>query len=775
MNTGTDGGAALPEVWPSAFVLGKGRNALAAVRSLGRRGVGVILINSDPDDPARASRFCAARTSPSPADSPEAFVDFLAGLAPRRGPRSVLIPTGDLEVTAVSEQRERLAGLFAFTMPGRELVRALVRKDAFADLAQRHGLPVPRTWVVRDPSGLETALASAPFPGVLKPAYSPAWRRIRFGHPLPPGQHGRMKRVVFHTPEELRAAYAQAARVDSVAVIQEYVDGGDDALHDVYAYVDARGELRATYGVRKRRTWPVDGNGGGSCVEGASNADLERLAVAFLRSAGYRGAAAVCFKRSQRDGRFYVIEVNARLALHHALASREGVDFTWLTYLDSIGRPVPETALRSTGPRWVALPDDFRAFRTYRARGQLGTRQWLGSLRGPRVGSHYAPDDPQPGVVHAIRSYPRLARLHRAWRRATEGLRSFVGRGLWALGAVEWLRRRADRQSVGPLILRYHSIGGHRWLRPQLVTAPTHFDAHVRYLSRHCRVEPLGKVVQALTEGRPVPGGTVALTLDDGYRDNHSTAWPILRRHGCPATVFVIVEPLETGVIPWPQRLFGFLSRAACPHFECELPEPGDGRPVTRWLDVSTPSAREASYRALKSVLGGLEPRAREAGLAQVARALGVDATTPPPEWEGMLRWEEVRELANDGVTIGSHTMTHASLAGLDPAEVARELETSRRVLEARLERPIELLAYPFGKPGDVSDATVLAARAAGYAAAVTTLEGVDRAPADPFLLRRVLVRDEPVWRFACRLVAAQQPSPLLGWILGERSERSPQ
>jgi peptidoglycan/xylan/chitin deacetylase (PgdA/CDA1 family) len=140
-----------------------------------------------------------------------------------------------------------------------------------------------------------------------------------------------------------------------------------------------------------------------------------------------------------------------------------------------------------------------------------------------------------------------------------------------------------------------------------------------------------------------------------------------------------------------------------------------------------------------------------------------------------MLRWEEVRELANDGVTIGSHTMTHASLAGLDPAEVARELETSRRVLEARLERPIELLAYPFGKPGDVSDATVLAARAAGYAAAVTTLEGVDRAPADPFLLRRVLVRDEPVWRFACRLVAAQQPSRLLGWILGERSERSPQ
>jgi peptidoglycan/xylan/chitin deacetylase (PgdA/CDA1 family) len=324
------------------------------------------------------------------------------------------------------------------------------------------------------------------------------------------------------------------------------------------------------------------------------------------------------------------------------------------------------------------------------------------------------------------------------------------------------------------MILRYHSIGGSRWLRPQLVTSPAHFDAQVRYLSRHYRVLPLDAVVEALKGGRPVPSGTVAITLDDGYRDNHHTAWPTLRRHGCPATVFVIVEPLETGALPWPQRLFGWLSSTERVSFECDLPAPDAGDVAGRRFDLSTPSAREASYRTLKGVLGGLGREAREVGLSRVARALGVDPAQPPAEGAEMLLWGEVRELAADGLTIGSHTMTHASLATLEPAEAAWELQASRGVLEARLGRPVTLLAYPFGDPADLSGGIVTAARAAGYAAAVTTIPGVDRGPADPFLLRRIQVLDEPVWRFGLRLVVAQAPSRLAAWVLGERTRHGP-
>jgi predicted ATP-grasp superfamily ATP-dependent carboligase/peptidoglycan/xylan/chitin deacetylase (PgdA/CDA1 family) len=767
MNPATEGTGADMACQPPVFVLGKGRNALAAVRSLGRRGVSVTLVNSDPQDPARASRFCAARASPDPAESPEAFVDFLCGLAPRQGPRPVLIPTGDLEVTAVSEGRERLAGLFALSMAERSLIRSLVRKDAFADLAARHELPVPRTWVVRDPGGLEAVLPEVEFPCVLKPAYSPAWRRIRFGTPLPPDQHGRMKRLEIRSPVELRAAYAQAAKADPAVVIQERVEGGDDALHDVYAFIDALGALRATYVIRKRRTWPADGNGGGSCVESAWNTALERTAVGFLKAVGYRGSAAVCFKRSERDGRFYVIEVNARLALHHALASREAVDFTWLTYLDAIGRQVPTLVRRPTGARWVALPDDFHAFRAYQARRALGVRRWVTSLRGPRVGAHYASDDRRPGLAYATRAFPTLARVHAAAARVSDGLGDIVGRSLWTCGIVAWLRRRPARRAAGPMILRYHSVGGHGWLRSPLVTSPAHFDAHVRYVSRCYRVVPIEAIVKALHGGPPAPPGAVAITLDDGYRDNYHTAWPILRGQGCPATIFVIVEPLETGIVPWPQRLFGWLHKAGRASFECALSGPYDGSAVVRRFDLSSPSAREAAYKALKAVVGALGREAREVALTRVAHALGLDPAESPAEWEGMLRWEEVRELAAEGLTIGSHTMTHASLAALGPEQVAWELETSRRVLETRLGRPVTLLAYPFGKPGHVSAATAAAAHAAGYGAAVTTIQGVDRCSADPFQLRRIQVLDDPLWRFAFRLLEAQAPSRLARWVLG--------
>jgi peptidoglycan/xylan/chitin deacetylase (PgdA/CDA1 family) len=131
-----------------------------------------------------------------------------------------------------------------------------------------------------------------------------------------------------------------------------------------------------------------------------------------------------------------------------------------------------------------------------------------------------------------------------------------------------------------------------------------------------------------------------------------------------------------------------------------------------------------------------------------------------------MLSWAAARELAREGVSFGSHTMTHPRLAGLAPEERAWELEESRRRLEAVLGPQVSVLAYPFGKIGDLDEETRRAARAAGYRAAYTALPGPDPSNADPFALRRVKVRDEPVWRFAIRLVALRRPRPFLDWIL---------
>jgi peptidoglycan/xylan/chitin deacetylase (PgdA/CDA1 family) len=104
---------------------------------------------------------------------------------------------------------------------------------------------------------------------------------------------------------------------------------------------------------------------------------------------------------------------------------------------------------------------------------------------------------------------------------------------------------------------------------------------------------------------------------------------------------------------------------------------------------------------------------------------------------EPLASWEELERLAAAGVAIGSHTRRHASLPELEPAELADELEGSRRDLEARLPS-VPLLAYPHGRSDAASRA---AAFAAGYGAAFTTDPGRNGAGTDPYRLRRIGVK----------------------------------
>jgi len=103
-----------------------------------------------------------------------------------------------------------------------------------------------------------------------------------------------------------------------------------------------------------------------------------------------------------------------------------------------------------------------------------------------------------------------------------------------------------------------------------------------------------------------------------------------------------------------------------------------------------------------------------------------------------MLSWEEIEEMVEGGVEIGSHTLDHPVLSRLTVAEAERQIVESRDRLAARLNRPIRFFSYPNGKREDVTSAVQELVRAAGYRGAVSTIEGRARASSDPFLLERV-------------------------------------
>ena len=241
-------------------------------------------------------------------------------------------------------------------------------------------------------------------------------------------------------------------------------------------------------------------------------------------------------------------------------------------------------------------------------------------------------------------------------------------------------------------------------------------------------VVALESAIADLAEGRPLPPRAVALTFDDGYNDNLETVVPMLRRLELPATFFLVTGLLDRAVGPWWETLAWAIASARHTAVEWRnrrLVAGRDKHAYKTMLGLAEQlKACDANERwqAIDEVIELLEPRGSKADIGEL-----------------FLDWEGARRLAAEQ-SIGSHTSFHNILSA-ETAEAQRhDLDESRRRLESELERPVKTLAYPNGTARDYGDATLAAAEHAGYAAAVTTIEGRNRATTPRLELRRFVI-----------------------------------
>ena len=270
---------------------------------------------------------------------------------------------------------------------------------------------------------------------------------------------------------------------------------------------------------------------------------------------------------------------------------------------------------------------------------------------------------------------------------------------------MRFLRGRRPRA----VVLAYHRVAEAVDDPYGQAVRPETFARHLEILGRHHAIAPLGELVSDMPEGR-YRDGTVAITFDDGYADTLFEALPIAAH--LPVTVFVTVEPvLEAGRFWWDE------------------------------IAGLEPAARNELHARLK----GLSGNERREVLATV-EADGSDRGRP-------MTVDELLDLASHpGVEIGAHTLSHPSLARLPAAEQERELAGCRTRLEELVHRPVSLLAYPFGKPDDVSEETQRLACDAGYRAAFTTVP-LCLVPSSPlFCLPRLTVHEWPAETLGKRL-----------------------
>lgn len=287
-------------------------------------------------------------------------------------------------------------------------------------------------------------------------------------------------------------------------------------------------------------------------------------------------------------------------------------------------------------------------------------------------------------------------------------------------------------------ILNYHRVmPSPDPMRPVETTAET-FRWQMQLLAKHFQPIALEQALEHLWEGT-LPERAVCVTFDDGYADNLEVALPILVETGIPATIFIATGYIDVGLM-WNDTIIEF-ARVAEPGFyrtgEHDLVLEGDHDTRRR--------AAGAAIRTLKHL-----PFARRQSAVDKLATAGV----PLPSGL-MLSTFQLRELGNhELISLGAHTVSHPILEALDDIRAAQEITQSREQLEHITHRPVNLFAYPNGKPGtDYSGRHCRMVEQAGFNAALSTNWGVASSGSDRYQLPRFTPWDRQPTRFLLRLL----------------------
>lgn len=301
------------------------------------------------------------------------------------------------------------------------------------------------------------------------------------------------------------------------------------------------------------------------------------------------------------------------------------------------------------------------------------------------------------------------------------------------------LRNAAIRAGLEAL---YFS-GAHRWLGPPsagvgviftlhhvrpargdafqpnrlLEIEPQFLEAVIEFLrKKNVEIVGLEEVHRRLVE-QDHPGRFAAFTLDDGYRDNLEHAWPLFKRHGVPAALFIATSfPDKLGELWWVA-----LERAIAATARIAIEVDGN----TRFIDCATASAKQSAFNELYWWLRGFkDERAMRAAIGDLCRRYGVDPAAPCAEL--CMTWPEVASMAADPlVTIGAHTVNHYMLRKWPASVVRDEMEQSAKIIQDALgKRPADF-AYPVGDATSADARDFAVAKDAGFRLAVTTRPGV--------------------------------------------------
>lgn len=373
-------------------------NSLGVIRGFGRRGIPVVYLDSERGSMVRYSRYITRRLRcQSTKESETEFINVLLDFGKQSGGSMVIIPTGDRDVLALSKHKHELEQFYYLPVPAFEIVQKLVNKKNFYKLLADMQFPHPKTYFPESLTELRSMGREVAYPYIIKPAYS-----------LPFQEEFGRKNFVVDSPQELNRAVDKLRGKNLEVMIQEIIPGNE--IYMFYTYFNMKSEPLGICGYDKVRQYPPDFGFGSFCRSNWRSFPIEEC-IRLLQAIGYHGFAEPELKKDPRDGKYKLLEINARTTSQNRLAAACGVDMEYIAYLDASGGFEKDTVPFRDGVLWVDDFVDLLSCLVHLKRRELGIGEIVESLRARNVHSVAAWDDPAPLVVHAINLSVHALRL----------------------------------------------------------------------------------------------------------------------------------------------------------------------------------------------------------------------------------------------------------------------------------------------------------------------------------------------------------------------------
>ncbi len=284
------------------------------------------------------------------------------------------------------------------------------------------------------------------------------------------------------------------------------------------------------------------------------------------------------------------------------------------------------------------------------------------------------------------------------------------------------------------VILVYHRIVAKNdsWSIDTVETSD--FEKQMKYIAKTHEILSLEKLVRAIVEKKPLHKRTAVVTFDDGYKDNYTNAFPILKKYNIPATVFLTTGHIGTDNIFWWDKIGYVLYNTKLNMLKLED------------FGVISPYSLNNISQSLNSILERFKRVPEDKKDDILAKLVKISDVDIPKNMgrDMILSWEEVKEMNENGINFGAHTVTHPILSKISLKQVKHEIAQSKKDIEKRLSKPVNTFCYPNGQADDFNAEIINLLKESGFICAVTTIPKTVSSKADLFDLGRI----PPGWNF---------------------------